>query len=112
MAAEAERAGMDAFICKPYKLEEIEEVYLQILEGRVGNRIERVADPLDIVPSVDNRKKPLRSMIRLSASATIFLKKDPSEDGVLTKNEDDDHKTTKVEGLQVINFMGATYDMV
>ena len=78
MAVDAEEAGMDAFMNKPFKLEELAAVYVKILERHNRKQRDISTRQITSTPSTDAISQAVRRSIRnVTPNAKIFV--DPSE---------------------------------
>ena len=58
MAVDAEEAGMDAFMVKPFKLEELTAVYIKLLERNHRNQRDIPTRPTPVTHGVDTADTP------------------------------------------------------
>ena len=86
MAVDAEEAGMDAFMDKPFKLEELTAVYVKLLEGENRHQRDRATLPPTRTQSIDIDTPPLgtvagpRLIRNVTPNAKIFVDASESDD--------------------------------
>ena len=104
MAVDAEEAGMDAFMNKPFKLEELAALYVKILERHNRKQRDISTRQITATPGVDTISIPLetivcgpRSICNVTPNAKIFV--DASElDGMITSQMCGDSLSLEQDG--------------
>ena len=87
MAIDAEEAGMDAFMDKPFKLEELTAVYIKLLERDHRNQCDRSIRTTTLTPGVDTDTvaRGPRSLCNVTKNAKIFVDVDELHDMIASQ---------------------------